>query len=243
MILSSALPPTWCLSTLFEITVKYSDKFQTEVEALWSALASATSHNVRTILKFLMQQSIEQRNPSFVMFARQIVVYLNRSPEGPNLYEVLVGRNGTRAWKWRDTPTSLVPDFVGFPHAAVFSGAFTGSIEARGVHNRSTRSDISSWICSPNLHPGSQLIYPFYSKLYSSRSTVISVSYMKRRKIFYSTFPSISSVSKISIPPSKQNYAYLSTISAVETTKVSGPTTAIAGTKGLYRAPRDRWSD
>ena len=103
------------------MTVKYSDTLQTEVESLWSALASATPHNVRTILKFLMQQSIEQRNPSFVMFARQIVVYLNRSPEGSNLYEVLLVAMEPRAWKWRDTPASLVPDFVGFPHAAVLA--------------------------------------------------------------------------------------------------------------------------
>lgn len=109
------------LVNLIEITVKYSDTLQTEVESLWSALASATPHNVRTILKFLMQQSIEQRNPSFVMFARQIVVYLNRSPEGSNLYEVLLVAMEPRAWKWRDTPASLVPDFVGFPHAAVLA--------------------------------------------------------------------------------------------------------------------------
>jgi hypothetical protein len=106
------------LVNLFEMTVKYSDKLQTEVEALWTALASATSHNVRTILKFLMQQSIEQRNPSFVMFARQIVVYLSRSSEGASLYEVLLIAMEPRAWKWRETPASLVPDFVGFPHAA-----------------------------------------------------------------------------------------------------------------------------
>src|SRR5271169_3177043 len=109
------------LVNLFEMTVKYSDQFQTEVEALWSALASATSHNVRTILKFFMQQSIEQRNRSFVMYARQIVVYLGRSTEGANLYEVLLIAMEPRAWKWRDTPISLVPDFVGFPHAAVLA--------------------------------------------------------------------------------------------------------------------------
>src|SRR5579862_253696 len=106
------------LVNLFEMTVKYSDKLQTEVEALWTALASATSQNVRTILKFLMQQSIEQRNPSFVMFARQIVVYLGRSPEGANLYETLLVAMEPRAWKWRETAASLIPDFVGFPHAA-----------------------------------------------------------------------------------------------------------------------------
>jgi hypothetical protein len=109
------------LVNLFEITVKYSDKLQTEVEAMWSALASGTPHNVRTILKFLMQQSIEQRNPSFVMFARQIVVYLGRSTEGANLYEVLLVAMEPRAWKWRDTVTSLVPDFVGYPHAAILA--------------------------------------------------------------------------------------------------------------------------
>jgi len=114
-------PAYMVLVNLFEMTVKYSDKLQTEVEALWSALASATSHNVRTILKFLMQQSIEQRNPSFVMFARQIVVYISRSAEGANLHEVLLMAMEPRAWKWRDTPASLVPDFVGFPHAAVLS--------------------------------------------------------------------------------------------------------------------------
>jgi Cell morphogenesis C-terminal/Cell morphogenesis central region len=109
------------LVNLFEMTVKYSDKLQTEVEALWSALASATSHNVRTILKFFMQQSIEQRNPAFVMYARQIIVYLSRSPEGANLYEALLVAMEPRAWKWVQTPTSLVPDFVGFPHAAILA--------------------------------------------------------------------------------------------------------------------------
>ena len=109
------------LVNLFEMMVKYSEKLETEVEALWSALASATSQNVRTILNFFMQQSIEQRNPAFVMYARQIIVYLSRSPEGASLYEVLLVAMEPRAWKWIQTPPSLVPDFVGFPHAAILA--------------------------------------------------------------------------------------------------------------------------
>jgi len=109
------------LVNLFEMTVKYSDKLQTEVEALWSALASATSHNVRTIMSFLTQQSYEQRNPAFVTFARQIVVYLGRSPEGATIFEGLLVAMEPRKWKWEDRPPLLVPDFVGYPHAAVLS--------------------------------------------------------------------------------------------------------------------------
>ncbi|KAK9237042.1 cell morphogenesis N-terminal-domain-containing protein [Lipomyces kononenkoae] len=79
------------MANLFDITVRFSSKIQTEIEALWVTLASARHlGNVRAILDFLINTSVEKRDPLFVEFGKQVVVYLASTPAGAKLVEALV---------------------------------------------------------------------------------------------------------------------------------------------------------
>ena len=228
------------LVNLFEMTVKYSDKLQTEVEALWTALASATSQNVRTILKFFMQQSIEQRNPSFVMFARQIVVYLSRSPEGASLYELLLIAMEPRAWKWRETPASLVPDFVGFPHAAVLGEllpaqaklvAFTtGQIALMFIVD--LLAEPAPWIMA-NLPLLLQVVFV-------QLDSHISIVYEAARNLLLNISLSYLGVASLSLP-CNQNYVHSSMTFENETIRVYGHTIVIVETKPRVRGHLVKW--
>ncbi|KAJ8098254.1 cell morphogenesis N-terminal-domain-containing protein [Lipomyces tetrasporus] len=79
------------MTNLFDITVRFSNKIQNEIEALWVTLASARHlGNVRAILDFLINTSVEKRDPAFVEYGKQVVVYLASTPAGAKLVEALV---------------------------------------------------------------------------------------------------------------------------------------------------------
>ncbi|KAK9472091.1 cell morphogenesis N-terminal-domain-containing protein [Dipodascopsis tothii] len=80
------------LTNLFEITVRFSSKIQNEVEALWVTLArSRHQGNVKAILDFVINTSVERKSPEFVEYGKQIVVYLASTPAGSKLVEALIG--------------------------------------------------------------------------------------------------------------------------------------------------------
>lgn len=64
------------LNNLFEITVKYSSLISNEVEALWVALGSKPS-NFEIIFEYIVTNSLERRNATFVQFSSQIIDYLS----------------------------------------------------------------------------------------------------------------------------------------------------------------------
>ncbi|CDK29043.1 unnamed protein product [Kuraishia capsulata CBS 1993] len=79
------------LNNLFEITIKFSDKIQNEVEALWVALATGSNgNNIKEIYQFITSNSLERRNPIFVEYARQVVVYMSSTLAGADLIDMLV---------------------------------------------------------------------------------------------------------------------------------------------------------
>ncbi|KAK9465367.1 cell morphogenesis N-terminal-domain-containing protein [Lipomyces arxii] len=79
------------MTNLFDITVRFSSKIQNEIEALWVTLASGRHlGNVRAILDFLINSSVEKHDPAFVEYGKQIVVYLASTPAGAKLVEALV---------------------------------------------------------------------------------------------------------------------------------------------------------
>ncbi|AOA65115.1 RAM signaling network component [Komagataella phaffii CBS 7435] len=79
------------IQNFFEITIKFSDKIQNEVEALWIALANGSHpQNAHEIAKFIMDNSIERKNPIFVGISRQVFVYLSASSAGPDLVNQLI---------------------------------------------------------------------------------------------------------------------------------------------------------
>ncbi len=76
------------LSNLFEITVKSSSILHNEVQALWQALATGPhGGNVQLILDFIILLSLERREPNFVVYAKQIVVFLSGTPAGSKVIE------------------------------------------------------------------------------------------------------------------------------------------------------------
>lgn len=72
------------LNNLFEITVKFSSTIVNEVEALWVALGSKPG-NFDKIVEYLMTNSLERKNSSFVGYARQIIDYLSYSQADMNV--------------------------------------------------------------------------------------------------------------------------------------------------------------
>ncbi|BFZ58482.1 Cell morphoproteinsis protein PAG1 [Savitreella phatthalungensis] len=79
------------LVNLFEITLRFSDTLLNEIEGLWAVLlAKPTSGNAKVILDFIMAQSVARREPKFVRCAKQVIVYLSRSPLGVNLLPALL---------------------------------------------------------------------------------------------------------------------------------------------------------
>ncbi|CAN6632790.1 cell morphogenesis protein PAG1 [Trichomonascus vanleenenianus] len=80
------------LCNLLEITVAFSDRINNEVEALWVALANGLyPNNLNVILDFVVRQSLAKRDPTFVQYARKIVLYLASSIPGHALLDTLVG--------------------------------------------------------------------------------------------------------------------------------------------------------
>ncbi|CAH6720935.1 cell morphogenesis protein PAG1 [[Candida] jaroonii] len=71
------------LNNLFEITVKFSSIISNEVEALWVALGSRIS-NFDIIVEYLITNSLERKNATFVSYARQIIDYLSFSQPDVN---------------------------------------------------------------------------------------------------------------------------------------------------------------
>ncbi|ODV90814.1 hypothetical protein CANCADRAFT_57243 [Tortispora caseinolytica NRRL Y-17796] len=83
-------PTFMVLSNLFEITVKFSDQMQTEVEALWVALGSGRfPKNIDVVLGFVMHTGIERRDPAFLETSKQVIVHLSSSPSASKLEDTL----------------------------------------------------------------------------------------------------------------------------------------------------------
>lgn len=79
------------LVNLFEITLRFSDTLLNEIEGLWAVLLAKTNTgNAKIILDFILQQSVARREPKFVKCAKQVIVYLSRSPSGANVVSALL---------------------------------------------------------------------------------------------------------------------------------------------------------
>ncbi|ODQ67100.1 hypothetical protein NADFUDRAFT_5283, partial [Nadsonia fulvescens var. elongata DSM 6958] len=79
------------MNNLFEITVKFSDTIQNEVEALWVALGNGLfPANVSAVFKFLIHHSLERRDSTFVEYSRQVLVYLSMTSTGAGLIDTLL---------------------------------------------------------------------------------------------------------------------------------------------------------
>ncbi|KAI5804972.1 cell morphogenesis N-terminal-domain-containing protein [Geopyxis carbonaria] len=107
------------LANLFEMTVKYSSKIHSEIQAVWQSLATAPFlGNVQVILDFIVNQSLERREQNFVEFGKQIVVFLSETPAGAKLVEALMRYLQPKLMTITLREPSLIPDGSAFPYVA-----------------------------------------------------------------------------------------------------------------------------
>ena len=81
------------LVNMFEITVKSSITLHNEIQALWQALATGPyGGNVQLILDFIIGVCLDHKEQNFVAFAKQIVVFLSKTPAGLSVVGHLLQR-------------------------------------------------------------------------------------------------------------------------------------------------------
>jgi hypothetical protein len=79
------------LVNLFEITVKSSVTLHNEIQALWQALATGPyAGNVQLVLDFINNICLDKKEQNFVIYAKQIVVFLSKTPAGARVVEYLL---------------------------------------------------------------------------------------------------------------------------------------------------------
>jgi len=107
------------LANLFQITVKFSSKIHSEIQAVWQSLATAPYlGNVQVILDFIVNQSLERREQSFVEYGKQIIVFLSETPAGTKLVDALTVYLQPKLMTIAMRETSLIPDGSMFPYVA-----------------------------------------------------------------------------------------------------------------------------
>jgi len=79
------------LVNMFEITVRSSITLHNEIQALWQALATGPyGGNVQLVLDFIIAICLEKKEQNFVIYAKQIVVFLSKTPAGARVVEYLL---------------------------------------------------------------------------------------------------------------------------------------------------------
>jgi hypothetical protein len=107
------------LLNLYEITVKFSSKIHSEIQAVWQSLATAPwMGNVQVILDFIVHQSLERREQTFVEYGKQIVVFLSETPTGAKLVEALIMFLQPKLMTINLREPSPIPDVSLFPYVA-----------------------------------------------------------------------------------------------------------------------------
>ncbi|KAK1060627.1 Cell morphogenesis protein PAG1 [Friedmanniomyces endolithicus] len=79
------------LVNLFEITAKSPIALHNEIQALWQALATGPyAGNVQLVLDFIITICLDRKEHNFVTYAKQIVVFLSKTPAGARVIEYLL---------------------------------------------------------------------------------------------------------------------------------------------------------
>ncbi|CCK70439.1 Tao3p KNAG_0E01770 [Huiozyma naganishii CBS 8797] len=79
------------LNNLFYVTINLNDRLPNEVEKLWISLGKGNSfQNIHVSLEYIIQTSINHRNPNFVERSRDVMLYLANIPGGIGLIDTLL---------------------------------------------------------------------------------------------------------------------------------------------------------
>lgn len=123
------------LVNLFEITVRSSITLHNEIQALWQALATGPyGGNVQLVLDFIIEICLDKKEQNFVIFAKQIVVFLSKTPAGARVVEHLLMeiRPKTMVAERRE-PVQAPPDTVGLPYIADLSEVLPTGAKQSGL--------------------------------------------------------------------------------------------------------------
>jgi hypothetical protein len=108
------------LVNLFEITVKSRITLHNEIQALWQALATGPyAGNVQLVLDFIIDVCLDRKEQNFVIYAKQIVVFLSGTVAGAKVVEYLLLQicPKTMVAERRD-PIASPADTTGLPYIA-----------------------------------------------------------------------------------------------------------------------------
>lgn len=123
------------LVNLFEITVKSSIALHHEIQALWQALATGPyAGNVQLVLDFIIRICLEKKEHNFVIFAKQIVVFLSSTPAGSRVIEYLLLQICPKTMvAERREPTQAPVDTTGLPYVADLSVVLPGGAKQNNL--------------------------------------------------------------------------------------------------------------
>ncbi|KAK4494161.1 hypothetical protein PRZ48_014459 [Zasmidium cellare] len=123
------------LVNLFEITVKSSITLHNEIQALWQALATGPyAGNVQLVLDFIIRICLEKKEQNFVIFAKQIVVFLSKTPAGARVVEYLLMHICPKTMVAERREASPPPfDLAGLPHVADLATVLPSGAKQNGL--------------------------------------------------------------------------------------------------------------
>lgn len=110
------------LVNMFEITVRSSIHLHNEIQALWQALATGPyGGNVQLIVEFVKDLCLDRKEANFVIFAKQIVVFVSKTPAGAtvvdHLLQQITPKNTAPSTDGRNAIV-LPPDAAALPYVA-----------------------------------------------------------------------------------------------------------------------------
>jgi hypothetical protein len=123
------------LVNLFEITVKSSIALHNEIQALWQALATGPyGGNVQLILDFIITICLDKKEQNFVIYAKQIVVFLSKTPAGARVVEYLLMQIVPKTMvAERREPMQTPVDTAGLPYIADLAVVLPSGAKQNGL--------------------------------------------------------------------------------------------------------------
>ena len=123
------------LVNMFEITVKSSIHLHNEIQALWQALATGPyGGNVQLIVEFVKDLCLDRKEANFVIYAKQIVVFVSKTPAGASVVDHLLQQITPRNTNPAELRRSIAPppETASLPYVADISHVLpSGEKQAR----------------------------------------------------------------------------------------------------------------
>lgn len=123
------------LVNLFEITVKSRITLHNEIQALWQALATGPyAGNVQLVLDFIIAVCLDRKEQNFVIYAKQIVVFLSGTIAGAKVVDYLLLQicPKTMVAERRD-PVMAPIDTSGLPYIADLATVLPSGAKQNGL--------------------------------------------------------------------------------------------------------------